>query len=161
MTLDADVLTAAARAPLYFEDLEVGQVHRSGTLDVDAEAIKTFAAYFDPQPFHVDEEAAKATFFRGLAASGWHTAGLTMRLLVTSGLPLAGGIIGAGMEIKWPRPTRPGDTLHVESEVLELRASNSRPNQGLAKIRNTTFNQNNEPVQIMEGTLVVARRKAT
>ena len=162
MTLDADVLTAdAARTPLYFEDLEVGQVHRSGTLDVDAEAIKTFAAYFDPQPFHVDEEAAKATFFRGLAASGWHTAGLTMRLLVTSGLPLAGGIIGAGMEIKWPRPTRPGDTLHVESEVLELRASSSRPNQGLAKIRNTTFNQNNEPVQIMEGTLVVARRKAT
>jgi acyl dehydratase len=83
-----------------------------------------------------------------------------MRLLVGTGLPLAGGIIGAGMEIKWPRPTRPGDTLHVESEVLELRASKSRPDQGLAKIRNTTFNQNNEPVQIMEGTLVVARRAA-
>ena len=151
---------SAARTPLYFEDLEVGQVHRSGTLDVDADAIKSFAASFDPQPFHLDEEAAKATFFRGLAASGWHTAALTMRLLVASGLPLAGGIIGAGMEIKWPRPTRPGDTLHVESEVLELRASTSRPDQGLAKIRNTTFNQNNEPVQIMEGTLVVARRKA-
>ena len=151
----------AARVPLYFEDLRVGQVHRSGTLDVDADAIRTFAAAFDPQPFHLDEEAAKSTFFRGLAASGWHTAALTMRLLVGSGLPLAGGIIGAGMEIKWPRPTRPGDTLHVESEVLELRASSSRPNQGLAKIRNTTFNQNNEPVQIMEGTLVVARRKAT
>jgi acyl dehydratase len=150
----------SARPPLYFEDLRVGQVHRSDTLDVDADAIKTFAASFDPQPFHLDEEAAKSTFFRGLAASGWHTAALTMRLLVGTGLPLAGGIIGAGMEIKWPRPTRPGDTLHVESEVLELRASNSRPDQGLAKIRNTTFNQKNEPVQIMEGTLVVARRPA-
>jgi acyl dehydratase len=150
----------SARSPLYFEDLRVGQVHRSDTLDVDADAIKTFAASFDPQPFHLDEEAAKSTFFRGLAASGWHTAALTMRLLVGTGLPLAGGIIGAGMEIKWPRPTRPGDTLHVESEVLELRASKSRPDQGLAKIRNTTFNQNNEPVQIMEGTLVVARRAA-
>jgi acyl dehydratase len=158
MNQETAIQPADARTPLYFEDLAVGQVHRSDTLDVDADAIKTFAASFDPQPFHLDEEAARLTFFRGLAASGWHTAALTMRLLVGSGLPLAGGIIGAGMEIKWPRPTRPGDTLRVESEVLELRASNSRPDQGLAKIRNTTFNQNNEPVQIMEGTLVVKRR---
>jgi acyl dehydratase len=152
--------TQQAMTPLYFEDLEVGQVHRSGTLDVDAEAIKGFAAEFDPQPFHLDEETAKPTFFRGLAASGWHTAALTMRLLVTSGLPLAGGIIGAGMDIRWPKPVRPGDRLRVEVEMLELRPSNSCPDQGLAKIRTTTLNQNGEPVQVLVGTLVVARRPA-
>ena len=118
---------ASARAPLYFEDFAVGQTYRSETHVVDAAAIKAFAVQFDPQPFHLDEETAKPTFFRGLAASGWHTAALTMRLMVTGGLPIAGGIIGAGFEeMRWPRPVRPGDTLRVEVEVLDLRPSRSR-----------------------------------
>jgi acyl dehydratase len=147
------------RTPLYFEDFAVGQIYRTGTLTVDAEAIKAFAASFDPQPFHLDEAAAAKSFFQGLAASGWHTAALTMRLLVTEGAPIAGGIIGAGMdELRWARPVRPGDRLHLESEVLEVRPSRSRPEQGLVKMRTTTFNQNNEPVQIIVGNLVVPRR---
>jgi acyl dehydratase len=112
----------------YLEDFAVGQVFGSGRLRIDAERIKTFAAEFDPQPFHLDETAAQDTIFRGLAASGWHTAALTMRLLVESDLKPAGGIIGAGSdEFRWPRPVRPGDDLRVESEVLEVRPSKSRP----------------------------------
>ncbi|MBY0296063.1 MAG: MaoC family dehydratase [Methylobacterium sp.] len=145
---------------LYFEDLAPGQVHRSGELAVTAEAIKRFAAEYDPQPFHLDEARAAASFFGGLAASGWHTAALTMRLLVESGLPLAGGIIGAGMdELRWPRPLRPGDTIRLESEVLELRPSRSRPMQGLAKVRTTTLNQDGAPVQVLVANLVVMRRE--
>jgi acyl dehydratase len=147
------------RQPLYFEDLAPGQTYRTGTLTVDTDAIKVFAKQFDPQPFHVDEHAAEKTFFRGLAASGWHTAALTMRLLVTEGAPLAWGIIGAGVEeLRWPRPVRAGDRLHAESEVLETRPSNSQPGQGWVKMRTTTLNQNNEPVQIFTGNLIVPRR---
>jgi acyl dehydratase len=150
------------RSPLYFEDFAVGQIYRTGELTVSADAIKTFAASFDPQPFHLDDDAATKTFFQGLAASGWHTAALTMRLLVTEGAPIAGGIIGAGMdELRWPRPVRPGDRLHLESEVMEVRPSRSRPEQGLVKMRTTTLNQNNEPVQIVVGNLVVPRRAGT
>jgi acyl dehydratase len=150
---------ATARVPLYFEDFAVGQIYRTGSLKVDADAIKAFATSFDPQPFHLDEAAAAKTFFQGLAASGWHTAALTMRLLVSEGAPIAGGIIGAGMdELRWPRPVRPGDALHLESEVLEVRPSRSRPHQGLVKMRTTTLNQNNEPVQIVVANLVVPRR---
>jgi acyl dehydratase len=147
--------------PLYLDDLQPGQVHRSGgaPLTVDAGGIKAFARLFDPQPFHLDEATAAETFFGGLAASGWHTAAMTMRLLVEGGLPLAGGIVGAGVEeMRWPRPVRPGDTLRAESEVLEVRPSRSRSEQGLAKIRTTTLNQNNEPVQVMTSNLVVQRR---
>src|SRR5215831_10958603 len=134
------------RTPLYFEDFAVGQIYRTGTLTVDAEAIKAFAANFDPQPFHLDETAAAKSFFQGLAASGWHTAALTMRLLVTEGAPIAGGIIGAGMdELRWPRPVRPGDRLRTESEVVEIVPSKTRP-QGRMKARTITFNQNDEPV---------------
>ena len=104
---------------LYLDDLHIGQCFTSGTHVVDEEQIKAFARQFDPQPFHLDNEAAKDTLFSGLAASGWHTAAITMRLLVGGGLPLAGGVVGAGGELDWPNPTRPGDTLHVESEVLE------------------------------------------
>jgi acyl dehydratase len=148
-----------ARQLLYFEDLAPGQTYRTGTLSVDADSIKAFAKQFDPQPFHTDERAAEKTFFNGLAASGWHTAALTMRLLVTQGAPLAGGIIGGGMdELRWPRPVRPGDRLHVESEVIETRASKSQPEQGWIKMRTTTLNQNNEPVQIFVGNLIVPRR---
>ncbi len=148
-------------SPLHLEDLQPGQVHRSegGPATVDADSIKAFARQFDPQPFHLDETQAARTFFGGLAASGWHTAAMTMRLLVDGGLPLAGGIIGASVdEVRWPRPVRPGDRLRVESEVLEVRPSRSRPEQGIAKVRTTTLNQNDEPVQVMTSNLVVQRR---
>ena len=145
----------------YLEDFAVGQTFRSGQLPIDAERIKTFAAEFDPQPFHLDEAAARDTIFRGLAASGWHTAAVTMRLLVESDLKPAGGIVGAGFdEFRWPRPVRPGDELRVESEVLEVRPSRSRPDQGVLKVRTTTLNQNGEPVQISIGNLMVPRRPA-
>jgi len=152
------LMQTASRTPLYFEDFTVGEIYRSGALSVDTPAIKSFAAQFDPQPFHLDELAAQATLFRGLAASGFHTAALTMRLLVDGGAPIAGGIIGAGLdELRWPRPVRPGDTLRAESEVMELRASRSRP-EGFVKMRTTTFNQNDEPVQVMVANLLVPRR---
>jgi acyl dehydratase len=143
----------------YLDDFTVGQTFGSGTLRIDANQIKAFAAEFDPQPFHLDETAAQASVFRGLAASGWHTAALTMRLLVQSELRPAGGIAGGGFdEFRWPRPVRPGDELHLESEILEVRPSKSRPGQGLIKVRTTTFNQNSEPVQILIVNLVVPRR---
>ena len=143
----------------YLEDFAVGQTFRSGQRQIDAERIKTFAAEFDPQPFHLDEAAARDTIFRGLAASGWHTAAVTMRLLVESDLKPVGGIVGAGFdEFRWPRPLRPGDELHVASEVLEVRPSRSRPGQGLLKVRTTTLNQKGEPVQISIGNLMVPRR---
>ena len=145
----------------YLEDFAVGQTFGSGRLTVDAAQIKAFAAAFDPQPFHLDEEAARRTFFKGLAASGWHTAALTMRLLVESELKPAGGVIGAGFdEFRWPLPVRPGDELHVESEILEVRPSKSRPDQGLMKVRTTTLNQRGEAVQIHVGNLLVPRRPA-
>jgi acyl dehydratase len=138
----------------------VGQVLAgSARIKVEAERVKSFAVEFDPQPFHLDEAAAKGTLFRGLAASGWHTAAITMRLLVESDLKPVGGIIGAGFdEMKWPRPVRPGDELRVENEVLEVRPSKSRPEQGMLKVRTTTYNQNNAPVQVSVGNLVVPRR---
>lgn len=153
-------MSASDRLLSYLDDLAPGQRFVGSTrLQVDAERIKRFAAEFDPQPFHLDDDAARATLFRGLAASGWHTAALTMRLLVDNELQLAGGIIGAGFdELRWPLPVRPGDTLRVECEVLEVRPSKSRPEQGLVKLRTTTFNQHDQPVQISVGNLVVPRR---
>jgi acyl dehydratase len=145
----------------YLEDFAVGQVFGSGRLVVEAERIKTFAAEFDPQPFHLDEKAARDTIFRGLAASGWHTAAMTMRLLVDSEMTPAGGIVGAGFdEFRWPRPVRPGDELRLESEVLDVRPSKSRPEQGLIKVRTTTLNQDGDAVQILIANLVVPRRPA-
>ena len=143
----------------YLEDFAVGQTFGSGRLRLDKDRIKSFAAEFDPQPFHLDEEAARDTIFRGLAASGWHTAALTMRLLVESELRPAGGIVGAGFdEFRWPQPVRPGDELRVESEVLAVRPSKSRPDRGLIKVRTTTLNQDGEAVQIHVGNLLVPRR---
>jgi acyl dehydratase len=144
---------------LYLDDLQVGQRFTSGTHVVDEAQIKAFARQFDPQPFHLDDQAARDTLFSGLAASGWHTAAITMRLMVETGLPLAGGIIGAGGEIAWPQPTRPGDTLQVESEVLEVTPSRSRPDRGLAVIRSLTRNQRNEVVQSLMAKLIVPRRQ--
>ncbi|HLQ31367.1 MAG TPA: MaoC family dehydratase [Chloroflexota bacterium] len=143
----------------YLEDVAVGQTFGSGRLRVDVQQIKAFAAEFDPQPSHLDEEAARNTIFRGLSASGWHTAAITMRLLVDSELKPAGGIIGVGFdELRWPRPVRPGDELRVESEVLEVRPSRSRPEDGLIKVRATTLNQQGEAVQIFVANLLVPRR---
>ena len=145
----------------YLEDFAVGQTCVSGRIRVDGDRIKAFAAEFDPQPFHMDEEAARGSIFGGLAASGWHTAALTMRLLVESELKPAGGIIGAGFdEFRWPLPVRPGDELHLDIEVLDVRPSKSRPTQGMIKVRTTTKNQNGEAVQVSVGNLVVPRRPA-
>ena len=143
----------------YLEDFQPGQKFGSGRLGVESARIKSFAAEFDPQPFHLDEDTARDTFFKGLAASGWHTAAMTMRLLVDGELKPAGGIIGAGFdEMRWPQPVRPGDELHVESEILEVRPSKSRPDRGVIKVRTTTSNQNGEPVQVSVGNLIVLRR---
>jgi acyl dehydratase len=143
----------------YLEDFAVGQTYGSPRLRVDEARAVDFAKEFDPQPFHLDDKAARGSIFGGLAASGWHTAAMTMRLLVEGELTPAGGIIGLGFdEFRWPRPVRPGDELHLTSEILEVRPSKSRPDQGLVKVRTTTFNQNNEPVQITVGNLLVPRR---
>lgn len=144
----------------YLDDLKPGQTFVSGTHALDEDQIKAFASAFDPQPFHLDGKAAESTLFGGLAASGWHTAAITMRLNVESGLPLANGIIGAGGEIQWPAPTRPGDILHVESEVKEVVPSRSRPDRGIATIVSRTLNQRGEVLQILTARLVVYRRPA-
>ena len=141
----------------YLEDFAVGQTYGSGRARIEGDRIKSFATEFDPQPFHLDDDAARNSIFRGLAASGWHTAALTMRLLVESGMPIAGGIIGAGGEITWPKPTRPGDILQVESEILEVRPSRSHPNRGMATIRSETRNQLGETVMVLIARLVVPR----
>jgi acyl dehydratase len=145
----------------FLEDFAVGQTYGTGTLRVDEARVKSFAAEFDPQPFHLDDLAARSTIFGGLAASGWHTAAITMRLLVEGDLKPAGGIIGLGFEdFRWPKPVYPGDELEVKSEVLEVRPLKSRPTQGLIRVRNTTLNQNGEAVQIATGSLLVPRRPA-
>jgi acyl dehydratase len=144
--------------PRYLEDFAVGQKFGSERLAVAPDDIKRFAAEFDPQPFHLDDAAARATRFKGLAASGWHTAALTMRLLVGSPFKPDGGIVGVHVELDWSQPVRPGDVLRVESEVLDVRPSRSRPDQGLLRLRTTTFNQRDEAVQVMVSTVVVPRR---
>jgi acyl dehydratase len=145
---------------LYLDDFAVGQRFISATRGLDAGQIKAFAAQFDPQPFHLDEAEANESFFRGLAASGWHTAAITMSLLVKSGMPIAGGLIGAGAEIAWPRPVRPGDVLQVESEVLAVTPSRSRPERGMITVRSETKNQHGEVVQILTSKMLVWRRPA-
>jgi acyl dehydratase len=143
---------------LYLEDLHVGQRFNSAQYHMEADRMKAFAAEFDPQPFHLDEAAAEHTIFHGLAASGWHTAAATMRLLVMGGLPIAGGMIGLSGEMAWPNPTRPGDTLRVESETLEIVPSRSKPDRAVVTFRCVTFNQKGEKVQIMTTKIMVFRR---
>lgn len=145
---------------LFLEDLQVGQRFSSGEYLVTEERMKAFAAEFDPQPFHLDEAAAAGTIFKGLAASGWLTAAVSMRLMVTSGLHPANGVIGLGGEIAWPRPTRAGDILRVESEIVDIRPSRSKPNRGIVSVKNTTWNQHGEEVQIFTAKLLVFRRAA-
>jgi acyl dehydratase len=143
----------------YLEDFAVGQTFGSGRLRIDGERALAFAAEFDPQPFHLDETAARRSIFGGLTVSGWHTAAVTMRLLVESELKPAGGIVGAGLdELRWAWPVRPGDELRIECEVIEVRPSKSRPEQGLVKLRTTTLNQDDKPVMVNVVNLVVPRR---
>jgi acyl dehydratase len=143
---------------LYLDDMSVGMKFSSGTYLMDEAGIKAFAEQFDPQPFHLDEAAAQASVFKGLSASGWHTAAVSMRLLILGGLPFASGAVGLGGEIEWPRPTRPGDVLHVESEIVEIIPSRSKPQQGIVRVRNTTLNQNHEPVQIFTAKILAFKR---
>jgi acyl dehydratase len=148
----------AAMDTLYLDDLAVGQRFVSGTHTMDAAEIKEFAARYDPQPFHMDDAAASGTLFGGLVASGWHTAATMMRLIVDGGLPIAGGIIGTGGELLWTAPVRPGDTLRVECEVLEITPSRSKPDRGTVRVRCITLNQHGEMVQSFTPKLVVPRR---
>jgi acyl dehydratase len=149
-------------AKYFFEDFAIGQVFATGKLQVDTAQIKSFAKQFDPQPYHLDEDAALKSPFRGLAASGWHTAALTMRLMVDGDFKPAGGILGVGFDaLSWPRPVRPGDELHAKSEILEVRPSKSRPDRGTIRVRTTTYNQNDEAVQEFTGNLLVPRRTPT
>jgi acyl dehydratase len=143
---------------LFLDDLHVGQRFTSASHVLDLEQVKRFAGEFDPQPFHLDEDAAAKSLLGGLAASGWHTAAVTMRLLVGGGAPIAGGILGAGAEISWPKPTRPGDELHVVSEVAEIAPSRSKPDRGIVVLRSETRNQRGEPVQVLMSKLVVPRK---
>ena len=143
--------------PIYLDDLSVGQTFVSATHALDAEQIKRFAAAFDPQYFHTDEEAARDSFFGGLAASGWHVASLTMRLLVDTFKP-ADGMIGAGVEVTWPRPTRPGDILQVFTEITEIRPSRSKRDRGMVTLRNETRNQNGEVLQVLVSKQLVFRK---
>src|ERR1700722_20994113 len=143
----------------YLEDFAVGQTFGSGRLRIDGERALAFAAEFDPQPFHLDEAAARRSIFGGMPASGWHTAAVTMRLLVETEFKPAGGIIGAGFdECRWTRPVRPGDELRIECEVIGVRPSRSRPQQGMIKLRITTMNQNDDPVLVQVANLVVPRQ---
>lgn len=145
----------------YLEDLQPGQRFGSGRWTVDAAQIREFATRFDPQPFHLDPEAAKRSVFGELVASGWHTMAITMRLIVEGEMKLAGGCIGHGVEsLQWPRPVRPGDTLRAESEVLEVRPSRSKPDRGTARVRTTSFNQDDEPVLVVTAIMAVPRRGA-
>jgi acyl dehydratase len=146
---------------LYFEDIAAGQTYRSPGLRIDAASITAFAAEFDPQPFHLDDRAARESIFEGLAASGWHTAALTMKLCLMSDFRPVSGILGVGGELTWLKPVRPGDELRVEIEVLEARSSRSRPRQGLVKLRITTLNQAGDAVQTFTPTLFVDRRSQT
>jgi acyl dehydratase len=146
---------------LYLEDLHVGDRFESDTFSVTEHDIIAFAQAFDPQPFHLDAEAAKQSVFRGLVASGWHTAAMTMKLFVTGGLRLAGGSVGLGVdELRWPQPVRPGDTLRLQTEIMEIRPSRSKPDRGIIRIRNITTNQNGEVVQTFLASVLVRRRPA-
>jgi acyl dehydratase len=144
---------------LYFEDLHVGQrFDTTSSYTVSEAQIKAFATQFDPQPFHLDAEAGRATVFGGLVASGWHTAAITMRLVIEGGPRLAGGTVGLGAEVSWLKPVRPGDTLTVHGEVLETTPSRSRPNRGRVKMRTETRNQLGDVVQVLISKVMVPCR---
>ena len=147
-----------AKQKVYLEDLHVGRNFSAGSYEMTEQRMKEFAAEFDPQPFHLEEEAGARSILKGLAASGWHTAAATMRMLVESDLALSEGIVGVGGELSWPRPTRAGDVLRIECEVLEILPSRSKPMQGIARIRTTTLNQRDEVAQLFTSSVVVFRK---
>ena len=145
----------------YLEDLHVGDRFGSGTFDVTEKGIVDFAEDFDPQSFHLDLDAARRSVFEGLVASGWHTAAMSMKLFVTGDLRLAGGSIGLRVdELQWPRPVRPGDTLRLNIEIIEVRPSRSKPDRGVIRIRNVTTNQKGEVVQTFYASVLARRRPA-
>jgi acyl dehydratase len=146
------------RDVLYLEDLHPGMKRAAGSLRLSEAAIIAFAKEFDPQPFHIDPEAAKHTVFKGLAASGWHTIAVTMRLIAEGGIPLAGGMIGYGAEVAWLKPVRPGDELFIESEIIDITPSRSKPNQAVVTIRTTTSNQDGEAVQVLTSKNLAFKR---
>jgi acyl dehydratase len=144
---------------IHLEDLTPGRRFTAGPVTVSEAEIIDFARRYDPQPFHTDPAAAAAhPLFQGLAASGWHTAAISMPLVVQALGGLAGGIIGGGGDLRWPRPVRPGDRLRVEVEVIETAPSRSRPDRGAAVLRIRTLNQHGEEVQVFSPRIVVPRR---
>ena len=150
--------TVGSDKKIYLQDIAIGDEFCSGSYHLDSEQIIAFASQFDPQPFHLDEQAAEGSFFQGLAASGWHTMAITMRLLVES-LPFAHGVIGAGAEVSWPQPTRPGDILYVKSKVIEIKPSQSRPDRATVLMESLTFNQNDELRQKLVARLLAFKRE--
>ncbi|PYI90645.1 MAG: dehydratase [Verrucomicrobia bacterium] len=144
---------------LYLEDLHVGDRFGSDTIEVTEESIIAFAREFDPQPFHLETKAAEQSIFKVLSASGWHTAAMSMKLFITGELKLAGGSVGLGVdELRWPQPVKPGDVLRLETEILNVRASRSKPDRGIIRIRNVTTNQRVEIVQTFTAFVMVQRR---
>ena len=153
--------TAKTVSEKYLEDLHAGDRFGSDTLEVTEENIIAFARDFDPQPFHLDRKAAEQSVFKELVASGWHTAAMSMKLFVTGGLRLAGGSVGLGVdELRWPLPVKPGDTLRLETEILDVRPSQSKPDRGVIRIRNVTTNQDDQVVQTFVASVLVRRRTA-
>ena len=147
---------------LFLEDLQVGQRFGSDTIEVTKENIFDFAREFDPQPFHLDEKAARKSIFKQLTASGWHTAAMSMRLFVTGEFKPVGGSIGLAVdELRWPQPVRPGDILKLETEILDVRKSRSKPDRGIIRIRNVTTNQRGEIVQTFMAFVMVRQRPAS
>lgn len=146
---------------MFLEDLHVGDRFGSDTIAVTEENIIAFAREWDPQQFHLDPKAAEQSIFKGLSASGWHTAAMSMKLFVTGELKLAGGSVGLGVdELRWPQPVRPGDILKLQTEILDVRASRSKPDRGIIRIRNVTTNQRGEVVQTFMAFVMVRRRPA-
>ncbi|MEO1920681.1 MAG: MaoC family dehydratase [Sphingomonadaceae bacterium] len=137
---------------MYYEDLEVGMTSSSGAYEVTAEEVRDFASKYDPQPFHLSQEAAAKTHFGRISASGWHTCAMTMRMLVDSmnEVPRAGMGSPGIDELRWKHPVYPGDTLRIETELLSKRRSRSKPELGLFKTRVRTFNQ--DDVMVLEMT---------
>jgi acyl dehydratase len=143
----------------YLDDLKVGDRFTSAVHRIGAAEIKAFATVFDPQPFHLDEEAARKSLFGGIVASGWHTAAIAMRLMVDGGLPIAGGVIGSAADLRWLLPVRAGDELHVVCEILEITPSTSKPDRGVLRVRGSTINQRGEAVMVAETRIIVFRRR--
>ena len=143
---------------LFLEDLAVGDLFESRSISISAEDIKAFASEYDPQHFHLDEELSEGSYFGGLSASGWHVGSLTMRLL-TESLPIGGGVIGGGVDVRWKSATRPGDRLKIVTEIKSVEPSNSKPDRGKVTVFITTSNQDNEIRQTIESTLLVFRKK--